>query len=603
MASQNPADTPVTADPVTLPDRSQNPAETDKAALQGETSKNAAKKAAKLAKQAADKAEKAANANKGIGKSEAKKATTKAPKKKIEGAALIGIDVSKEEDFSGWYQQVLTKGDMLDYYDVSGCFILKPASYFIWEEIQNWFNAEIKKVGVKNCSFPLFVSEDVLQREKDHIEGFAAEVAWVTHAGNTPLEKKIAIRPTSETVMYPYYAKWIRSHRDLPLKLNQWNSVVRWEFKHPQPFLRTREFLWQEGHTAHLTEEAARDEVLHMLNLYARIYEELLAVPVVKGQKTEKEKFAGGLYTTTVEGYIPATGRGIQGGTSHGLGQNFSKMFGITIEDPSAKPDEKKPPLYVWQNSWGLSTRTLGVMVMIHSDNRGLVLPPRVAETQTIIVPVGITAKTSDEERGKLYDEIDRLVSKLKDAGVRADSDKREGYSPGWKFNDWELRGVPLRIEFGPGEFAGGFVTVARRDIPGKDGKSTIPIDELSTAVPALLETIHKDLYKRADDDFRSHRKLITNWDDFTPALNDKNICVIPHCLTEECEDQIKELSARKAEEDSGVPQDARAPSMGAKSLCIPFDQPEGITPGQTKCVNPKCIRMAEKWCMFGRSY
>ncbi|KAE8342609.1 hypothetical protein BDV24DRAFT_130114 [Aspergillus arachidicola] len=603
MASQAPADTPVASDAAvtqTLPDRTKNPA--DKDAPQGDVSKNAAKKAAKAAEFAAKKAEKAAN--KAAGKQEPKKpAAAKAPKKKIDGAALIGIDVSKEEDFPGWYQQVLTKGDMLDYYDVSGCFILKPASYFIWEEIQDWFNARIKKIGVKNCSFPLFVSEDVLNREKDHIEGFAAEVAWVTHAGSSPLEKKIAIRPTSETVMYPYYSKWIRSHRDLPLKLNQWNSVVRWEFKNPQPFLRTREFLWQEGHTAHLTKDGAHDEVMHILDLYAQIYEELLAVPVVKGQKTEKEKFAGGLYTTTVEGYIPATGRGIQGGTSHGLGQNFSKMFNITVEDPSTKPDEKKPPLHVWQNSWGLSTRTLGVMVMIHSDNRGLVLPPRVADNQTVIVPVGITAKTSDEEREKLYAEIDGLVNVLTGAGIRAISDKREGYSPGWKFNDWELRGVPLRIEFGPGESAGQFVTAARRDIPGKDGKSSIQISELSTAVPALLEQIQKDLYSRAEETFRTHRKLITNWDDFTPALNDKNICVIPHCLTEECEDQIKDMSARKAEEDSGVPEDAKAPSMGAKSLCIPFEQPEGIVAGETKCVNPKCTRLAEKWCMFGRSY
>ncbi|KAF9892542.1 hypothetical protein FE257_001651 [Aspergillus nanangensis] len=599
MASQAPTDPAVAAQ--TLPDRTNNPA--DNAAPQGEISKNAAKKAAKAAKLASEKADK--SANKGSGKQQQPKAAApKANKKKIDGAALIGIDVSKEEDFPGWYQQVLTKGDMLDYYDVSGCFILKPASYSIWEEIQQWFNTRIKKMGVKNCSFPLFVSEDVLQREKDHIEGFAAEVAWVTHAGSTPLEKKIAIRPTSETVMYPYYAKWIRSHRDLPLRLNQWNSVVRWEFKHPQPFLRTREFLWQEGHTAHLTQEAAHDEVMQILDYYAEIYEELLAVPVVKGQKTEKEKFAGGLYTTTVEGYIPATGRGIQGGTSHGLGQNFSKMFNITVEDPSAKAgEEKKAPLHVWQNSWGLSTRTLGVMVMIHSDNRGLVLPPRVAETQVVIVPVGITAKLSEEDRQKLYAEIDGLATVLTAAGVRATSDLREGYSPGWKFNEWELKGVPLRLEFGPGESAGHFVTAARRDVPGKDGKSTIAIAELATAVPAMLETIQKDLYDRAENEYSSHRILITNWDDFVPALNNKNICVIPHCLTEECEDQIKDMSARKAEEESDQPEDAKAPSMGAKSLCIPFEQPEGVTPGVTKCCNPQCTRTAEKWCMFGRSY
>ncbi|KAJ5159712.1 proline--tRNA ligase [Penicillium canariense] len=598
MASQNPSDTaaPGAAAPTTLPERTQTPADN-----QAGESKNAAKKAEKAAKLAAAKAEKAAK-HSGSGKTEAKKA----PKKKVEGAALIGIDVSKEENFSDWYQQILTKGDMLDYYDVSGCFILKPASYFIWEEIQNFFNKKIKKLGVKNCSFPLFVSEDVLQREKDHIEGFAAEVAWVTHAGSTPLEKKIAIRPTSETVMYPYYSKWIRSHRDLPLKLNQWNSVVRWEFSHAVPFLRTREFLWQEGHTAHLTENAAREEVLQILDWYADIYSELLAVPVVKGQKTEKERFAGGLYTTTVEGYIAATGRGIQGGTSHGLGQNFSKMFNITVEDPSAKTaeeKEQKAPLHVWQNSWGLSTRSLGVMVMVHSDNKGLVLPPRVAEIQVIIVPVGITAKSTDEDREKLYAEVDGLVAVLDAAGVRVESDKREGYSPGWKFNQWELRGVPLRLEFGPGESAGHFVTTARRDVPGKDGKSTIPISELATAVPVLLDTIHQDLYNRADEVFKSHRKMITNWDEFSPALDNKDLALSPFCLLPACETQIKEMSARKAEENTGVVQDARAPSMGAKSLCIPFEQPEGIEPGVTKCINPKCDRFAEKWCMFGRSY
>ncbi|KAJ5227301.1 proline--tRNA ligase [Penicillium citrinum] len=597
MASQNTSDPAASgaADPQTLPDRT-NPAD----APQGE-SKNAAKKAAKLAKLAADKADKA---NKPKQPKEPKKA---APKKKDNGKELIGIDVEKETDFPEWYHQVLTKGDMLDYYDVSGCFILKPASYFIWEEIQNWFNAKIKSIGVKNASFPLFVSEDVLNREKDHIEGFAAEVAWVTHAGSSPLEKKIAIRPTSETVMYPYYAKWIRSHRNLPLRLNQWNSVVRWEFKNPTPFLRTREFLWQEGHTAHLTEGAARSEVLQILDWYSDIYEHLLAVPVVKGQKTDKERFAGGLYTTTVEGYIPATGRGIQGGTSHGLGQNFSKMFDIKVEDPSNKPgEEKKPPLYVWQNSWGLSTRTLGVMVMIHADDKGLVLPPRVAETQVVIVPVGLTAKTTDEEREKLGAEINGLVAVLEAAGVRVENDQRDGYSPGFKFADWELKGVPLRLEFGPGESAGHFITTARRDIPGKDGKGTIAIPELATAVPKLLETIHRDMYNRANEQFTTHRKVLTSFDEIVPALNDKNLVVVPFCLAEDCEDQIKKDTAKKQEELSqSGPEDVKAPSMGAKSLCIPFDQ--GIGGGEitadTKCINPKCTRAAQKWCMFGRSY
>ncbi|KAJ5246478.1 prolyl-tRNA synthetase [Penicillium chermesinum] len=569
MASQE-AEVPTKAADATqtLPDRTvANPAEPE-----GE-SKNAVKKAQKALKLAEEKAKKAAN--KAAGKQEPKKAAPS--KKKSDGPALIGIDVS-------------------------GCFILKPASFFIWEEIQNFFNKKIKSIGVRNCSFPLFVSEDVLQKEKDHIEGFAAEVAWVTHAGSTPLEKKIAIRPTSETVMYPYYAKWIRSHRDLPLCLNQWNSVVRWEFKNPQPFLRTREFLWQEGHTAHLTEGEARQEVLQILDWYAAVYEELLACPVVKGQKTEKEKFAGGSYTTTVEGYIPATGRGIQGATSHGLGQNFSKMFGITVEDPSAKGDEKKPPLHVWQNSWGLSTRSLGVMVMTHSDDKGLVLPPRVAETQVIVIPVGLTAKASDEERAKIDTAVDEIIATLEGAGVRAKSDKRTGYSPGWKFNQAELGGIPLRLEVGPGELAGNFVSTARRDILGKDGKGSIPIPELATAVPALLETIQKDLYNRANAEYTAHRKVITDWESFVPHLNAKNVIVAPFCLVEECEDQIKDMSARKAEEETGQAEDAKAPSMGAKSLCIPFEQPSQLEQG-AKCINPKCSRPAEKWTMFGRSY
>lgn len=579
---------------------SRNPSKTELPTREKEEQPESADKPAKK--------EKKPKPNKPVGKPEAKMPQAKAAgggkSKKKEGAALIGIDVEKEKDFPDWYQQVLTKGDMLDYYDISGCYILKPASQFIWDEVRAWFDSRIKKMGVKNCSFPLFVSEDVLTKEKDHIEGFAAEVAWVTHGGSTKLDKKIAIRPTSETVMYPYYAKWIQSYRDLPLKLNQWNSVVRWEFKNPQPFLRTREFHWQEGHTAHLTESEAGKEVLEILDLYAAVYEDLLAVPVIKGRKTEKEKFAGGYYTTTVEGYIPATGRGIQGGTSHCLGQNFSKMFGISVQDPNAKTDEeKKNNLFVWQNSWGLSTRVIGVMVMIHSDDRGLVIPPRVVEIQVVIVPVGVTAKTTDEERETLYKEIEGLTEILKAVNVRVEADFREGYSPGYKFNDWELKGVPLRLEFGPGESKGHFVTTSRRDLPKSEGKSQIAISELNTAVPELLETIQKDLFARADARYKSHIKKITNWDEFVPALNDKNVILLPSCLTEECEDQIKEHSARKAEEQAGVPQDERAPSMGAKSLCIPFDQPEGIEKGVTPCGNPHCSKKAEAWCLFGRSY
>ncbi|KAI9815388.1 MAG: ribose-phosphate pyrophosphokinase 1 [Phylliscum demangeonii] len=570
-------------------------------------SKNALKKAAKNEQKAAEKQNKLAQ----VAKEEATKASSKPVKKnaKIEGAALIGVGVDKELDFASWYQQVLTKGDLIDYYDVAGCYILKPDSYGIWEIIQRWFDARIKRMGVRNCYFPMFVSQKVLEREKDHIEGFAPEVAWITRAGKSKLEEPIAIRPTSETVMYPYYAKWIRSHRDLPLKLNQWNSVVRWEFKHPQPFLRTREFLWQEGHTAHLTEAEAGQEVLDILEHYAGVYEQLLAVPVIRGRKTEKEKFAGGYYTTTVEGYIPTTGRGIQGATSHCLGQNFSRMFDITVEDPSVKDGDRNPAVHVWQNSWGLSTRSIGVMIMIHGDNKGLVLPPRVATTQVVIVPVGVGVKTTAAERGRLEQETKRIADRLTDAQLRVHVDNRDVHSPGYKFNDWELKGVPLRLEVGPGEISGGFVTTARRDT-GDKGK--VAFDDLETQIPALLDTIQAALYRKADAAFQSHVKRVTDWKEFVPLLNAKNVILMPHCLRAECEDAVKELSARKEDDGSAAkdgdaddtPEDARAPSMGAKSLCIPFEQPvPAIVPGQTPCTNPTCGHKAEAWCLFGRSY
>lgn len=509
---------------------------------------------------------------------------------KLEDAKLIGITVDKAKDFSLWYSQVVVKGEMLDYYDVSGCYILRPNSYFVWEEIQNSFNASIKKMGVKNSYFPMFVSSKVLEKEKDHVEGFAPEVAWVTRAGSSELEEHIAIRPTSETVMYPYYAKWVRSHRDLPLKLNQWNSVVRWEFKHPQPFLRTREFLWQEGHTAHLTQAGASEEVEQILDLYKGIYEDLLAVPVVKGRKTENEKFAGANYTTTCEGFIAATGRGIQGATSHNLGTNFSKMFNISVENPEG-PD--KPRVFAHQNSWGLSTRVIGVMVMTHSDNKGLVLPPRVAQTQVVVIPVGLTAKTTPEQRAAVNDGAQLIENTL--AGVvRVQGDYRDNYSPGWKFADCELKGVPLRIEFGPKDLAANQATAVRRD---NNQKYTVALDELATRVPEILEEMQKALLEKARKDFDQHRVVVEDWKDFVPTLNAKNVILSPWCGVPECEDDIKDSSARK--EDGEEEEDERAPSMGAKSLCIPYDQPE-LKPGQ-QCV--KCGKPAVNYTMFGRSY
>ncbi|CAD6629582.1 XXYS1_4_G0000710.mRNA.1.CDS.1 [Saccharomyces cerevisiae] len=510
----------------------------------------------------------------------------------LEDAKLIGITVDKALDFPGWYQQILTKGEMLDYYDVSGCYILRPPSYAIWENIQKWFDDKIKAIGVQNAYFPMFVSSRVLEKEKDHVEGFAPEVAWVTRAGSSELEEPIAIRPTSETVMYPYYAKWVQSYRDLPLKLNQWNSVVRWEFKHPQPFLRTREFLWQEGHTAHLTAKDAEEEVLQILDFYAGVYEELLAVPVVKGRKTEKEKFAGGDFTTTCEGYIPQTGRGIQGATSHHLGQNFSKMFNLSVENPLGSDH---PKIFAYQNSWGLSTRVIGVMVMIHSDNKGLVIPPRVSQFQSVVIPVGITKKTSEEQRKHIHETARSVESRLKKVGVRAFGDYSDNYTPGWKFSQYELKGIPIRIELGPKDIEKNQVVVVRRN---DSKKYVVSFDELEARIPEILEEMQGDLFKKAKELFDTHRVIVNEWSSFVPALNKKNVILAPWCGVMECEEDIKESSAKK-DDGEEFEEDDKAPSMGAKSLCIPFDQPV-LNEGQ-KCI--KCERIAVNYCMFGRSY
>ncbi|RFU76548.1 proline--trna ligase [Trichoderma arundinaceum] len=549
-----------------------------------EPSKSALKKAEKQAKMAAEKAAKAAK----------QAALPVVGGKKTDD--IIGITVTKAENFPAWYQEVVLKGEMVEYYqEISGFFVLRPLSMHIWNVIRKWFQDRIELMGVEETSFPMFLSSKSLEKEKDHVEGFAPELAWVTKAGDKDLEVPVAIRPTSEAVMYPYYAKWIRSHRDLPLRLNQWNSVVRWEAKQTTPFLRTREFLWQEGHTAHLTEELAGKEVLEILELYAGVYEQLLAVPVVRGRKTENEKFAGGYYTTTVEGYIPSNGRGIQGATSHCLGQNFSKMFDITVEDPANKGSH----IHVWQNSWGLSTRVIGVMIMVHGDDKGLVLPPRIAKTQTVLVPVGINKSTTPEDRKKHEEQLDGIRDTLRKAGVRAESDWREGYTPAWKFNDWELKGVPLRIEFGPKDAAKEVVSWARRDT---GEKGTIPIADVATKVPELLETIQKDMYSKAEKSFREHRLQITKWDDVLPALDNKNVVLIPFCGDGKCEDRIKELTTRE-DTQPDVPESQKLPSMGMKSLCIPFEQPEGVVAGETDCLSPECQRKAQFWTMFGRSY
>ncbi|XP_034163959.2 bifunctional glutamate/proline--tRNA ligase [Pangasianodon hypophthalmus] len=499
----------------------------------------------------------------------------------------LGLEAKKEENLADWYSQVITKSEMIEYYDVSGCYVLRPWAYSIWESIKEFFDREIKKLGVENCYFPMFVSQAALEKEKTHIADFAPEVAWVTRSGKTELAEPIAVRPTSETVMYPAYAKWVQSHRDLPIKLNQWCNVVRWEFKHPQPFLRTREFLWQEGHTAFATKEEAAEEVLQILDLYARVYEELMAIPVVKGRKTEKEKFAGGDYTTTVEAFISASGRAIQGATSHHLGQNFSRMFEIMFEDPK-KPGEKQ---LAYQNSWGITTRTIGVLTMVHGDNMGLVLPPRVACLQVIIIPCGITVSLPEAEKELLLAQCSKYLSRLQKAEIRVKADLRDNYSPGWKFNHWELKGVPIRLEVGPKDLKQNQCVAVRRDT----GEKIILQDgELEKKITHVLEEIQDNLFKRASADMKTHMVAVDTMEEFQKELDQGKIVQIPFCGGIDCEDWIKKTTAKDQDLEPG------APSMGAKSLCIPFQPLKTLQPGQM-CVSGK--EPAQYYTLFGRSY
>lgn len=507
-----------------------------------------------------------------------------------------GIQAKKLTEFHDWYSQVCTKAELIEYYDISGCYILRPWAFAMWEVITEFFDTEIKKLGVKNAYFPIFISKARLETEKDHVEGFAPEVAWVTKSGETDLEEPIAVRPTSETIMYPAYAKWIRSHRDLPLKLNQWTNVVRWEFKSPTPFIRTREFLWQEGHSAFATKEEADVEVLQILELYRRVYEELLCVPVVKGQKTETEKFAGGLYTTSIEAFIPVAGRGVQAATSHCLGQNFAKMFGIEFESK----DKKKQ--FAWQNSWGLTTRTLGVMIMVHADDDGLVLPPRLAPTQVVIVPIVFN------NREQLNSKAHELADILKAAGVRVEVDDRDNYTPGWKFNYWELKGVPIRLELGPKDLEAQQVVARRRDLRDKKDAFTVSWADLAAKIPVALETMQKDMFERVNKEVNERRKTVNNWNDFLLALDARCTALAPHCADKACEKQIK-VKTGEAAKDALAEQQAKDANAepgekltgAAKTLNVPFEQP--ALPEGCKCINPLCDKQAVNWTLFGRSY
>eukprot|EP01088_Endostelium_zonatum_P014960 TRINITY_DN3479_c0_g1_i2.p1 TRINITY_DN3479_c0_g1~~TRINITY_DN3479_c0_g1_i2.p1 ORF type:complete len:589 (+),score=147.75 TRINITY_DN3479_c0_g1_i2:249-1769(+) len=502
----------------------------------------------------------------------------------------------KNEDFSNWYREVIEKAEMIEYYNVSGCYVLRPWSYSIWENIQEFLNIEIKKIGVQNAYFPLLVTQSALKSEESHFDGFSAEVAWVTKGGNNDLAEPLAIRPTSEAIMYQMFSKWIRSHRDLPLKLNQWCSVVRWEFKQPTPFLRTREFLWQEGHSAFATQSEADSEVLHILELYRRVYEEILAIPVVLGRKTDTEKFAGGLYTTTAEAFIPTNGRGIQGATSHSLGQNFAKLFDIQFETDS---ETDKTKARVWQNSWGLTTRTIGVLVMIHGDDKGLVLPPRVAPTQVVIVP--ILYKDSDTQVENKARELEKI---LVDAGIRCVLDDRKNYTPGNKYAHWEMKGVPLRLEVGPKDVTNNQCVLIRRDWREGDEpthkKTVVNVGELVEGVKNKLDLIQNSMFNRAKNERDESIVKIEDWKGFMANLDNKKLCLAPFCDEGECEEKIREKSGSRGEE-SGEEEDKTGFGLraGAKTLCKPFEHSE-IKEGH-ECF--ACGKPAKAWTLFGRSY
>ncbi len=472
-----------------------------------------------------------------------------------------GITVKKAENFSDWYTQVIQKSDLADYSAVSGCIVYKPSSYAIWEKIVNVVDADFKKIGIQNAYFPLFIPESLLQKEEDHIEHFSPEVAWVTHGGHTKLGEKLAIRPTSETIMYDSYSKWIRSHNDLPLRYNQWCNVVRWEFKHPTPFLRGREFLWNEGHTCWATQKEAESERKPIIDIYNNVCENYMALPSLIGKKSDKEKFAGALYTVSMEFLMP-NGKAIQGPDFHHDGQNFSKVFDITFTNKKGEKD------YVWQNTFAITTRMLGVLFGVHSDDKGLVLPPKIAPTQAVIVPI-----IFDNTKKKVLKEARNLLQELQKLGVSTYLDERDGYSPGWKFNEWELKGIPVRIEIGPKDVEKSQAVIVRRDT---GDKKAISLNEISKKVPSLLDVIQKDMLKKAKNYLKESIVEVNSLKEAGKAIKKDKIIFAPWCGEGDCEESFKEKT-------------------GAKSLNSPGKKATG------NCF--ACKHKAKSWFYFGKSY
>jgi prolyl-tRNA synthetase len=473
-----------------------------------------------------------------------------------------GITVKKMDDFVEWYTQVVQKAELSDYGPVQGSIAMRPYAYAIWEMIQKVFDEKIKRTGHVNAYFPALIPESFLKKEAEHFKGFDPEVFFVTHSGSNKLGERLVVRPTSETMIYHFYSKWIRSWRDLPLLLNQWCNVLRAEIKATKPFIRGSEFLWQEGHTAHATKEEADKEMLSILDEYVDIAENFLAISVLKGKKSEMEKFPGALVTTTFESMMP-DGKALQMGTSHNLGQNFSKPFEIKFLDKDKK--EK----FVWTTSWGITTRLIGALIMVHGDDKGLVLPPKIAPIQVVIVPVYY----KEDEKKEVMKKIKVLKEELENFRIHVDD--REEYTPGWKFNEWEMKGVPLRIEVGPKDVEKKQVVLVRRD----DKKKTFVKDkDVEKEVKTSVESIQKSLLEKSKKDLKNMTHEVKNYPDFKKAVEKGGFIKTGWCGNPHCEEQIKT-------------------ETGATIRIIPFKKETGFT----KCVY--CEKSSKEVVYFAKSY
>jgi len=472
---------------------------------------------------------------------------------------------TRAEDFSEWYNQLVLRAELADYAPVRGCMIVRPYGWAMWENITAALDSRFKATGHVNAAFPLLIPRSFIDKEKSHVAGFSPELAVVTHGGGEKLDEPLVIRPTSETIIGHAYAKWIQSYRDLPILINQWNSVVRWELR-TKLFLRTLEFFWQEGHTAHATLEEADFETRQMLDIYTDFAVREAAVPVIPGRKSDAERFAGADQTFSIEAMM-GDGKALQAGTSHNLGQNFAKAFEIRYLDKTGVLQ------HCWTTSWGLSTRFIGAIIMVHGDDQGLILPPRLAPFQLVIVPIYKT----DDEKSSVLENAHRLRKELIDAGIRVKMDEREGMSPGFKFNDWEMRGVPLRLELGPKDVAKGSVVLARRDRPGKEGKAFVPQQGIAVAVSQLLVEIQKALYDRALEFRKSRTVEPVDYGELKKAV-ESGFALAWWCGGGSCEEKIKEETK-------------------ATMRCIPLEQ----AGGSGKCVY--CGQPAREKAIFARAY